>query len=174
MVAGRIATLGISQADYATKMGVERSVLHNVLSGKAKLPREPFRRRLADDLGISVLEIFQKAGELTKADIEPVVRARRSPRVESLCSLVEQIDWDWRPEQYDDLTMQLNRWAERDKVRRAASISAQMEHGKAGGASMGPACRLSISQPKRLGSDIWMTVWSASSRVGTFRPPSGP
>lgn len=35
LVAQRIATLGVSQVDYAIRMGVERSVLHNVLSGKS-------------------------------------------------------------------------------------------------------------------------------------------
>lgn len=121
LVAQRIETLGISQTAYATRMGVERSVLHNVLSGKAKLPKEPFRRALAQDLGISVLEIFVMAGELNGTDIAPAVATRQPARVEAMCSLVMEIDWDSRPEQYDDLTRQMHRWAERDKARRAAS-----------------------------------------------------
>lgn len=75
LVARRIDDLGISQVDYAIRMGVERSVLHNVLTGKSVLPKEPFRRKLASDLGISVLDIFVMAGELLPEDIQPITGA---------------------------------------------------------------------------------------------------
>lgn len=120
LVAQRIATLGVSQVDYAIRMGVERSVLHNVLSGKSLLPKEPFRRKLASDLGITVLDIFVLAGELQPDDIRVVTDARSSGPSEAMCALVRQVDWERRPDQYDDLTHQLSRWVARDAAPQAA------------------------------------------------------
>ena len=65
LVQQRIETLGIKQTEYADSIGVQRSTLHQVITGKSRLPKEPFRRLLAEDLGISVLDIFVMAGERT-------------------------------------------------------------------------------------------------------------
>lgn len=119
LVARRIDDLGISQVDYAIRMGVERSVLHNVLTGKSVLPKEPFRRKLASDLGISVLDIFVMAGELLPEDIQPITGAMPHGRAAAMCALVRQVDWQHRPDQYEDLTHQLSRWVAKDAARQA-------------------------------------------------------
>lgn len=119
LIAQRLATLGITQVDYATRLGVERSVLHNILSGKAKLPKEPFRRRLAADLGITVLDIFLMAGELRPEDIPGAVGTTVRPdRSAALCRLVDQVDWS-HGDRYEDVTGLLDAMRRRDRARKA-------------------------------------------------------
>lgn len=119
LVQQRIETLGIKQTEYADSIGVQRSTLHQVITGKSRLPKDPFRRLLAEDLGISVLDIFVMAGELRPEDVAPVAPTLPA-RTEALVSLARQVDWDHRPDQYIDLTRQLNRWVMNDRARQAA------------------------------------------------------
>jgi len=120
LVTQRIATLGTSQVGYATRMGVERSVLHNILSGKSKLPKEPFRRHLAEDLGITVLDIFLMAGELQPEDIPGAVDATVRPdRVAALCRMVASVDWAFG-DRYEHMTETLQGMQDRDRARQAA------------------------------------------------------
>lgn len=122
LVAQRIATLGITQADYAARMGVERNTLHNILSGKATLPKEPFRRLLAADLGITVLDIFLMAGELQPEDIPGAVDTTVRPdRAAALCRLVDQVDWSVG-DRYADMTLLLDGWHQRDLTRTTATV----------------------------------------------------
>lgn len=66
----RIEELGISQRGYAERIGMSSSHVNQLVKGRIALPSAEVRRKLADDLGVSHLDILIAAGELTREEAE--------------------------------------------------------------------------------------------------------
>lgn len=78
LVRARIKKLGISQRAYATKVGLSSSHLNSLIKGRITLPRPDVRRRLAEDLGLTHLDLLVMAGEIMPWEI-PAEGAMREP-----------------------------------------------------------------------------------------------
>lgn len=64
---------GISQTALAAHVGLSRSHMGQIESGKIGLPSADIRRRLAKALGVSHVDLLIAAGELTEDEVGPLV-----------------------------------------------------------------------------------------------------
>lgn len=64
-----------NQSAFATAVGASANTINQLLQGKIKVPQPTLRRRLADELGLSHLDILVLAGVLTQeeAGVPPLV-----------------------------------------------------------------------------------------------------
>lgn len=113
LISARIDELGVPQAEYARRVGISAAHLNQILKGKIDLPRGDVRRRLADDLGITVLDMLVLAGELAPEDI-PSQHANSLATPQSrLCARLRSIRLD-RDNRYETLQGILRLWADQD------------------------------------------------------------
>ena len=106
---------GISQTALADAVGLSRSHMGQIESGKIGLPNAEIRRRLAAALGVSHLDLLVAAGEISQAELGTVAgiveQDPTDPRLE-LVQLVKQIRLT--EDRTDGLRALLRGWLERD------------------------------------------------------------
>lgn len=109
---------GISQTALAESVGLSRSHMGQIESGKIALPNADIRRRLATALGVSHLDLLVAAGEITQAELGTVAgiveQDPTDPRLE-LVALVKRIRLT--EDRTDGLRALLRGWLERDMER---------------------------------------------------------
>lgn len=93
----RIRQTGLSQRKFADRIGLTSSHLNSLVTGKISLPTPEVRRRLAQELGISHVQLLVLVGELRddeirEAGIEGIIE--EGP-VHQLKEVVGKYDWEW-------------------------------------------------------------------------------
>lgn len=66
----RMAQLGMAQRAYADHLGIKQSTFSSVLLGKVALPGIELRRRIAEDLGLSHIEVLVLLGILAPSEAQ--------------------------------------------------------------------------------------------------------
>lgn len=93
--------LGLTQTALAERVGLKRSHLSLIESGKIALPSADVRRRIAAELGVRHVDLLVIAGELAPDEIDP----RRQPtygdnRLQAIAD-----DWDQLTEKEKDFLL---------------------------------------------------------------------
>jgi len=65
----RRARLGWTQERLSEETGISRARIAQIEGGRVALPGADFRRRLADSLGVSHLDLLVAAGEITRDEL---------------------------------------------------------------------------------------------------------
>lgn len=111
---------GLKQREFAEMVGTSPAYMSQIEAGGTKVPQPDLRRKIANALGVSHIELLIAAGELTPDEIERagtrgvVADNPDDPRVQ-IHALVDQVNWWGRLDRIDGITSQLERWAESDR-----------------------------------------------------------
>lgn len=92
--------IGMSPKQFAAAIGKGSAYVSQLEGGKISLPGGEMRRRIAQALGVSHLDILKAAGEITDEELEATgivgVKPDFPPGSEQIHSLVNQIVWTER------------------------------------------------------------------------------
>lgn len=103
-VAKRREELGIrTQTELGRRTGLPRTTINRIETGVTQLPQPDIRRRLAQALGVSHLDLLVAAGELTEDEIqaagaEGVVTRDLAGVPDGILALLSSVRWDANPE----------------------------------------------------------------------------
>lgn len=85
------AELGLNQTELAAKAKMTRSHLAVLESGKVNLPNADLRRRIAQALGVSHLDVLVACGEIRPDEIEPLQIQGVQPNDPVMDQLIEKL-----------------------------------------------------------------------------------
>jgi transcriptional regulator with XRE-family HTH domain len=111
---------GLSLAQAAALVGIGRGHLSQFETGKIGLPQTDVRRRLAQVLGITHIDLLIAAGELSAGEVQQAgvvgvpERSPDDPRT-PIHALVDQVNWYRRPDRVEAITAMLDAWRSSDE-----------------------------------------------------------
>lgn len=87
---------GLTQKGLASAAGVTQAAISDIERGQTKLPNADIRRRLAQALGVSHVDLLIAAGELTADELEAagvagVVEREADPYASRVCGALEEL-----------------------------------------------------------------------------------
>lgn len=88
---------GENQAAFARKMKVSPQAVTAIVKGHVTSPQADFRRRLAEELTIPLIQIFVMAGEIEEGDLVAagVTGAPPEGPASHLHAIIGQYEWEW-------------------------------------------------------------------------------
>jgi transcriptional regulator with XRE-family HTH domain len=110
---------GMTLTAAAAEMGIGKGYLSQIETGKLKWPNADVRRRIAEVIGMSHVDLLIKLGELLPSELEAagkqgIVHQGAELPSAKIHALVDRVNWYGREDRVSGVTSILTAWADAD------------------------------------------------------------